>query len=153
MLSPRRMTVLHHVLVATDFGKPAERAEALAADIAERFGAALTVLFVLSIPNMAYAAGYLRIDEMERQARKTLDAKAAKLRERFPALESMMRTGIAWEEILAASQETGVDLIVMGTHGRTGLPRALLGSVAEKVLRMAPVPVLTVPTSEHERKS
>jgi nucleotide-binding universal stress UspA family protein len=146
------MSAFNHVLVATDFGKPAERAEELGIAFADKFAAKLTVLFVFSVPNAAYATGsYFQIDQLERQARKALDGKMAKLKERFPQVAGVMRAGAPWEEILAASKEMGVDLIVMGTHGRRGLPRALLGSVAERVVRMAAVPVLTVSASEPER--
>jgi nucleotide-binding universal stress UspA family protein len=146
------MSVFRHVLVATDFGKPAEHAEQLGIAFAERFGAKLTLLFVLSVPNSAYASGsQLPIAALETQARKALDAKAAMLKRSFPSLASVMRTGTPWEEIVAAAKEAGVDLIVMGTSGRRGLPRAVLGSVAERVVRMATVPVLTVAASEDER--
>ena len=148
----RAMPAFKHVLVATDFGKPAERAEDLGIVFAQRFGAKLTLLHVFSVPNSAYSTGsFSQVDDLERQARKALDAKTAKLKERLPQLASILRTGAPWEEILAEAKETGVDLIVMGTHGRRGLPRALLGSVAEKVVRMATVPVLTVAASEQER--
>ena len=64
-----------------------------------------------------------------------------------------MRVGTPWEEIVAAAKETGVDLIVLGTNGRRGSPRALLGSVAERVVRKSTVPALTVAASELERVS
>ncbi len=138
------MFSFQHVLVATDFGKAAERAEDLAIAFAEKFGAKLTLLFVFTVPNAAYSTGsYRQVGDLERQARKALDAKTTALRARFPQLAALMRTGTPWEEILAAASDAGADLVVMGTHGRRGLPRALLGSVAEKVVRMAAVPVLT----------
>jgi nucleotide-binding universal stress UspA family protein len=143
------MSAFTHVLVATDFGKPAETAEELGITFAQKFGAKLTVLHVFSVPNAAYATGsHWQVEQLERDARKALDAKTAKLKERFPGLTTVMRTGAPWEEILGASREMGADLVVMGTHGRRGLPRALLGSVAEKVVRMAGVPVLTVSATE-----
>lgn len=146
------MSAFRHVLVATDFGKPAEHAEQLGVTFAERFGAKLTVLFVLSVPNSAYVSGsQLPMAELDLQARKALDTKAAMLKQRFPKLSSVMRVGTPWEEIVTAAKETGVDLIVMGTNGRRGLPRAVLGSVAERVVRMATVPVLTVAASADER--
>lgn len=145
------MSAFTHVLVATDFGKPAESAEALGISFAEKFGAKLTVLYVFSVPNAAYATGsYLQIDQLERQARKALEAKTAALKQRFPQLTAVMRTGTPYEEILATAKEAGADLIVMGTHGRRGVPRALLGSVAERVVRTAAVPVLTVSASPPE---
>lgn len=143
------MSAFNHVLVATDFGKPAADAEELAISFAEKFGAKLTVLFVFSVPNAAYATGsYWQVDHLERQARKAFDTKIAELKERLPQLTGVMRTGSPWEEILAAAKELGADLIVMGTHGRRGLPRALLGSVAERVVRTAAIPVLTVSAPE-----
>jgi nucleotide-binding universal stress UspA family protein len=142
------MSAFKHVLVATDFGKAAERAAELGASFAERFGAKLTLLFVFSVPNSAFATGsYFHVAALEREARLTFEAETAKLKERFPQLMSVMRAGTPWEEIIAAAKEMGADLIVMGTHGRRGLPRALLGSVAERVVRMANVPVMTVAAS------
>jgi nucleotide-binding universal stress UspA family protein len=61
---------------------------------------------------------------------------------------SLLRQGVAWQEILAQISEAGADLVIIGTHGRRGLSRALLGSVAENVVRMSPVPVLTVRSTE-----
>jgi len=141
------MSEFEHVLVATDFGKPAERAEDLGIYFAKAFGAKLTLVFVLSVPDAEY---YWQVDEMEARAKKTLEAKATELRKRFAQLTCILRKGVAWEEILTVAKDTGADLIVMGTHGRRGLPRALLGSVAERVVRMATVPVLTVAEPEHE---
>ncbi|HXX69353.1 MAG TPA: universal stress protein [Polyangiaceae bacterium] len=140
-----------NILVATDFGKPAARATQLAAALAEAFGAKLTLLFVFSVPpTMGLVGGPLPIEELRARARKTLDAETARLEERLPGVTSLMRTGSPWEEILQEAKELGADLIVLGTHGRQGLPRALIGSVAERVLRMASIPVLTVAAAEGE---
>jgi nucleotide-binding universal stress UspA family protein len=146
------MSAFKHVLVATDFGRAAERAEEFGIDLAEKFGARLTLLFVFSVPNAAYATGsFAHVDRLEREAYRALEAEAQKVKERFASVESVLRTGTVWEEILAVAKETRADLIAMGTHGRRGLPRALLGSVAERVVRMATVPVLTVAASEDDR--
>jgi nucleotide-binding universal stress UspA family protein len=67
------------------------------------------------------------------------------------AVEWVLRRGAAWSEINAAVKDTGADLVVMGTHGRRGVARALLGSVAEKVVRSASCPVLTVHGAADER--
>jgi universal stress protein A len=56
----------------------------------------------------------------------------------------MLRSGAPWQQTLEVAREIGADLIVMGTHGRSGLAHAFLGSVAEKVVRMSPIPVLTL---------
>ena len=63
-----------------------------------------------------------------------------------------VETGVAWQEILRIAREDQADVIVMGTHGRTGVNRLLLGSVAERVVRQAPCPVLTVRAPETRRK-
>jgi nucleotide-binding universal stress UspA family protein len=60
------------------------------------------------------------------------------------AVEGILRNGVPWEEINAVAEESKADMIVIGTHGRKGLARALLGSVAENVIRTAKVPVLTI---------
>lgn len=63
---------------------------------------------------------------------------------RHTATEAILREGADWREILKVVKERGVDLVVMGTQGRRGLSRLLLGNVAEKVVRLSPVPVLTM---------
>jgi nucleotide-binding universal stress UspA family protein len=85
-----------------------------------------------------------RIAAIRGQARQQLDAFA---RKHFAALERIredVRDGDTAAEILRAATDAGCDLIVMGTHGRTGLGRLLMGSVAEQVVRKAPCPVVTV---------
>jgi nucleotide-binding universal stress UspA family protein len=80
----------------------------------------------------------------EQGARRALDEALSALRDRVPRLEGILRMGVPWEEILKAIAETHADLVVMGTHGRRGISHALIGSVAEKVVRASPVPVLSV---------
>jgi len=79
-----------------------------------------------------------------RAAATALEGVAARTRKPGLEVHSVLRQGSAWSEINAAAKEEKADLVVMGTHGRHGLARALLGSVAEKVVRTAPCPVLTV---------
>jgi len=140
-----------NILVATDFGKPAACAVQLAASLAEAFGAKLTLLFVFSLPpTMGLMGGPFPIEQLQDRARKALDVETARLAQRVPTATGVIRAGSPWEEILQEANELGADLIVLGTHGRRGLPRALIGSVAERVLRMASIPVLTVAAAEGE---
>lgn len=136
------------ILVATDFSESAERALELALSVAERFGSELTLTHSWEAPDYSYAAGlYLPLDviaPIERAAVARLEEAATQLKGRFPSAHSLLRSGIAWEEILGAATQVNATLIVMGTHGRRGIERALLGSVAEKVVRMSRIPVLTV---------
>jgi nucleotide-binding universal stress UspA family protein len=140
------------ILVATDFSDSSQQALELALRIAEKFGSELTLVHSWEAPNYSYAAGlYLPVDvvaPIERAALARLEEAATQLRLRFPAAKSLLRAGVPWEEVLGAATQIKADLIVMGTHGRRGLERALLGSVAEKIVRMARVPVLTVHGAE-----
>ncbi|MFB6311034.1 MAG: universal stress protein [Salinirussus sp.] len=78
------------------------------------------------------------------------DAEAAAHDAGLETIETLMRRGQPYREIVAYAEEAGADLIVMTTHGRTGVERLLLGSVAEKVVRLSRVPVLTVRPDEPE---
>jgi nucleotide-binding universal stress UspA family protein len=138
-----------HILVPHDFGEPAEYALSFALDLAQKLGARVTVMHAYEImPAMGSGEGIWMSAEMLREianaARTALDDIVK--RSARPGLEvkSVLRQGPPWSEIDAAAKELNAELIVMATHGRHGLARALLGSVAEKVVRTAPCPVLTV---------
>jgi nucleotide-binding universal stress UspA family protein len=136
---------LTHILVPTDFGESSGQAEVLALDLAAQSGAKITLLHVWSVPIPSYAEGLTwPIDALEGAARNGLAEAHARLVTKHPATEAVLTAGLTWERILETAKDRGVDLIVMGTHGRRGLPRWFLGSVAEKVVRLSPVPVLTV---------
>lgn len=134
-----------HIVVATDFGESSQRAEALAVSLAKKLAAKLTVLHVWSIPLPAYAEGLSwPTDMIEAAARDALARTHARLQDMHPNTDAVLATGPVADRILETAQERGGDLIVIGTHGRRGLVRAFLGSVAERVVRLSPVPVLTV---------
>lgn len=146
----RIMKRFTHIVVATDFSVSAERAVEMAVDLAQQYDAALTLVHVTEIPVFAYggtamATGDLITPIREAAEQATATALAA-LQKSFPAAKAEVRLGIAAEEILAAADAAHADLIVVGTHGRRGVSHLLLGSVAEKVVRMSPVPVLTMRT-------
>lgn len=142
------MPVFRHLLVPVDFEESSARALDTAIDLAVRFEAKLTVFHAWDLPATAYTGTlYLTADlltPIEEAARKALDACIARVRVRLPQADAVLARGMAATEILAATERLHVDLIVIGTHGRHGVSRVLLGSVAEKVVRMSPVPVLTV---------
>ena len=138
------------ILAAVDGSEIATEAARTAAGLAAAVGGqfALVSVFdpsvVLSVeggPTAIELAGILRED-----ARRALDM-AAKEASACPAAARLVREGSPGAEIRAAAVEWGADLIVLGTHGRGGLKRLLLGSTAESVLRHAPCPVLVVPAS------
>jgi nucleotide-binding universal stress UspA family protein len=137
-----------HILIATDFTESAQCALDLAVEMARKFEADLTLVHCWEAPSYAYGGGlYVPVDlitPIEKGATRALEEALVELQKRVPKAKSVLRSGAAWEEILLAAAAVQADLIVVGTHGRRGLNRALLGSVAEKVVRMAEIPVLTV---------
>jgi nucleotide-binding universal stress UspA family protein len=135
-----------NILVPTDFGEPAEHALDIGLELGRKFDARLTLVHVYQLfIAMPYtdALSY-PFEEIERNARKLLDASLAKAQARYPRCEGVLQVGFAADEIVATARSVNADLIVMGTHRRRGLPRMVMGSVAERVLRTSPIPVLAV---------
>jgi len=146
------MKTIKRILTATDFTAPSERAVQVATELATTFNASLTIVHVFEYPrglytNTALYSGDL-LEPVLEEAESKLSEMIGSISKQIPEASARIRQGNPYEEILAAAIESKVDLIVMGTHGRTGLARAVLGSVAEKVVRLSPVPVLTVRQSE-----
>lgn len=142
------MVAIKKILVPIDFNPSSKRAVAYAIDLAKQYGAELRLVHVWEIPSYAYAGmEYSPADLLTaiRDAAKTqLDETATEVKREVPRTEAVLRNGGAWREIAAEIEESRPDLVVIGTHGRQGLGRALLGSVAEKIVRTSPVPVVTV---------
>jgi nucleotide-binding universal stress UspA family protein len=136
------------VLVATDFSEASERAVTLAVELARSPGSGLTVVHTCEVPVYAYTdMSFAPLDLLSPVvdvARERLGELMGRLAAVCPGAKSVLEVGVPWERILGVAAVTGADLIVMGTHGRRGVAHALLGSVAEKVVRLSPVPVLTV---------
>jgi nucleotide-binding universal stress UspA family protein len=143
------MNVIRHILVALDFNPISEHALDYAVDLAEKLGARLTVLHVYSLAVlMALDGEYLPTPEgasnKAEEAQKHLDAALVPYANRKVEIHAVLRVGSAAEEVCAQAKDLAVDLIVVGTHGRGAIGRALLGSVAQSVLHASPVPVLTI---------
>ncbi len=140
------MATFKHVLVATDFEASSERALVLALELAGDSGSQLTVLHACEVPSYAYtelsfAAADL-LEPIAEIARAKLDELLERVRRSCPRAQAILKTGVPWQQVLATAAEVGADLIVLGTHGRRGMAHALLGSVAEKVVRLSAIPVL-----------
>jgi nucleotide-binding universal stress UspA family protein len=143
------MADLKRILVPTDFTDTSDRALDWALNLAGRLGGAVTVLHAYEIPVIGFPDGAIiatpeiagRIADASRAA---LDAAVAKRRGGPVPIDGVIREGVAWEAINAMADELDADMIVIGTHGRRGLARALLGSVAENVVRTAHRPVVTI---------
>ena len=137
-----------NVLVPTDGSDGTRQAVVHGATIAQRFDATLHAISV--VPEGPY--GTLEGEEgeasAERDARRAVEQVEDEARRSGVETATEVRRGIPDEEILAYADDHAVDMIVMGTHGRTGLDRVLVGSVTETVIRNAEVPVVTVRVSE-----
>ena len=147
------MALIHKVLVPTDFSEGASRALDYAAEIAAPLGAPLLLLHVYALPGVYTPDGVVPLPmpaQVDFDA--GLERGLSQLVERARSLgvaevQSRSVTGDAWREIVRAAKESGCDLIVMGTHGRSGLEHLILGSTAERVIRKAHCPVLAVKVS------
>ncbi len=141
--------MFQHILLATDLSETSENAFHLATDLARAQAARLTLLYVYEVS--AHTMDGTFESEAERtwpgpvRIRGELDALATGLRATGLRTDAVIRFGDAAQRIAEVAREERVDLIVTGTHGRTGFRRLWHGSVAEHVLRRACAPVLTVP--------
>jgi nucleotide-binding universal stress UspA family protein len=138
-----------NVLFATDFSATSEAALPYATAICRHFGSMLHTAHVLSDASILMMTGgvdYVSLstiyEDAHTEAREKLDQISGRL-EGIP-YRNYVRHGQVWENLAGIVQDEEIDLIVLGTHGRTGLGKLLLGSVAEDILRHAPCPVLTV---------
>jgi universal stress protein A len=150
------MMVVKKILVCTDFSEPSAVALEYGRSLARTFGASLRVLHVVEHMATRYYidVGYIALPDLEKEledsARQQLAAIVTDDDRRTLHAEPIVRSAAsAAQAIVDDARDQGIDVIVVGTHGRGGVSRVLLGSVAERVVRTAPCPVLTV--HDHER--
>lgn len=146
---------LKKILVPVDFSEFSKKAVRYGVRFAEQFGAALVLVHV--VEPVRYPESVIIPPEMEegnqarlKQARRALAGFARKEIPTAVASECLSHLGVPFAEIVKAAKDVDADLIVMSTHGHTGLKHLFLGSTAERVVRLAPCPVLTVREREHE---
>jgi len=152
------MMMLKNILVATDFSEASDTALAYGRELAGRFGATLHVLhiaeniYVTTFGAETYVAMAPNLQKgLEEAASARLDELLIDSDRSGPVTKPVVLTSSSPSfAIVDYAGEHGIDLIVMGTHGRGALAHLLMGSVAEKVVRLAPCPVLTVRHPEHE---
>lgn len=151
------MIKIANVLVATDFSEASAAALTYAREFARTYGARLHVFHAVENPVMWAGPESAAIDMVKLQA--DLEASAEQQMNALVTAEdraqlgarTVLRSGRSPAfEIARYAKETGIDIIVIGTHGRGGVAHLLMGSVAEKVVRIAPCPVLTVRHLEHD---
>jgi nucleotide-binding universal stress UspA family protein len=144
------------ILVATDFSSHSKRAMDYAASLAKEAGAGIVLMHV--IESFPYSVtDTLHIVDHRRALEKTAGFLLENLRQELAgagvSVKSLLTNGAPYEEILKASRREKADLIVMGTHGRTGVKHLILGSVAEKVVRLSSCPVMTIPFPARGRRT
>ena len=141
------------ILVPTDFSTGAEHAAVAAAELARSLGGTVTLLHVYNPPSLMFPDGSTfaptpaQLVEASERADEDLAVASRALASRLGDgvdIRTATAIGDAADEIVRLADSGRFDVVVMGTHGRTGLRRLVLGSVAEKVLRRATIPVLTV---------
>jgi len=147
------MIKLERILHPTDFSPASRNAQKYAASFARTFAAKLYLLCVSQPLHLAFLDPLMVQDldtTQEAAMRENLDRLRADLSQQGIQVEAVMRRGSTSLEIVSFAKEAEIDLIIMGTHGWSGLEHILLGSTAEVVVRKAPCPVLTVRPAVHD---
>jgi universal stress protein A len=144
------MKPFEKILTAIDFSENSDYAFKYALSLAKQFQAELTILHVINEPVdlRGFYVPHISFEQLEKE----IEDGAVKMMEKFcqeqmgdfTSYTTSTATGIPYEEIIRIAEETDTSLIVLGTHGRTGLDHILFGSTAERVVRSASCPVLTI---------
>lgn len=143
------MKDIRTIVCPVDFSPGSERATAYAMSLAEKLGAQVHLLHVYPLGTFVGPDGGLvitpqMVTQLGEQSLAALTKLAAPYTAQGRAVEVHVRDGAPAEEAVRFAEGVGADLLVVGTHGRTGLSRMLLGSVTERIVRTSPIPVLTV---------
>ena len=154
------MIAIKTIVLPTDFSACSRKALTYAVSFAKQYGARLVALHVID-RRWEDQGRYVLLEigeEALQRARKGYEEEAHRMLKEVAdaaatagvTIETLLVTGLPFEDIVRVAKELPADLIIMGTHGRTAGAHALLGSVAERVVRRAPCPVLTVRHKEHD---
>ena len=143
--------LFHRIVVPADFSSCSEEAWALAQRVAESLGSAMVLVHVFAalhpygdVPLGHEDATGQAIESARKWVSEELEKMVARARARGLKARTVLRNGVPHQEIVQLAADERADIVIMGTHGRSGLSRVLLGSVAERVIHFAPCPVLTV---------
>jgi universal stress protein A len=143
------MSIPRIILVATDFSESADAALAYAVELGAHLDAKLHLVHAITIPplgvfEMGVAYASINIEAVTKAAQESMDERVARYRDRVSLAPTRLEVGDPRDVIDNVAELIDADLVVMGTHGRRGIRRVLLGSVAESVVRSARCPVLTI---------
>lgn len=156
------MWSMKKILVPTDFSECSERALEAAITLAKKFDASIVLMHAYQLPTYPYPTAPNAnvtsadlVEYIEHGARAALQTAASRHGASGVSITTALSVGTPWEQILRAAKEIGAGLIVIGSRGLRGLPRALLGSTAERVVRYSSVPVMAfhgpLPVSEEDK--
>ncbi|MCY4513725.1 MAG: universal stress protein [Candidatus Tectomicrobia bacterium] len=134
-----------HLLVPIDFSQDSEHAVDSAVGLAQQFQARVTLLHVVYVPEAAEVNLAAYMDKIRSEADQSMASRLKRVQDAGIDAEALTVIGPPSQRIVDTARDRHADLIVMGTHGRTGLQHMLIGSVAERVVRLAPCPVMVVP--------
>jgi nucleotide-binding universal stress UspA family protein len=145
--APAQDPTFTRILVPTDFSPCSQDAVRYAVVMAKRFGASISALHVIETMSYAMTESLQWVDlyaHVRTLVEPMMDGLVRELKEKGLTAVGSVIQGVAYDEIVKKAKEGSADLIVMGTHGRRGMRHLLMGSVAERVVRASPCPVLTV---------
>ncbi len=146
------------IVFATDFSENSNHAFEYALNLAQKYDALLVLVHVISEPTdlNGFYVPHISFEKLEEEVRegaqKMMDRFCETYLKSYDKHEASIERGLPFAGIIKKAEEVQADLIVLGTHGRTGLDHVLFGSTAEKVVRKSPVPVLTVRTPVEKKK-
>ncbi len=151
-----RKIALKRILVPIDFSEHSKKALLYALPFAREFKASVDLLYVVepTIYPSDFGFGQVGFPDVEKELHQKAAAELGTLRDdaipKTVKSRSIVSTGIPFVEITTYAQQEKIDLIIVATHGRTGVEHILFGSTAEKIIRKAPCPVLVVRAEEHD---
>ena len=149
------MIQLKKILYPTDFSEQAGHAKKYVIELARQFGAKVIGMHVITLPISTYpdeamATSFMLLKESRKTAGDRLEALVQELKEQGLETEAVFKEGTPFVEICSTARELEIDLIIISTHGSGIIKHLLIGSTAEKVVRKAPCPVLSIRHPEHE---
>ena len=147
-----RDTMIKKIMIATDGSDTSKKAAMIGIDIAHRANGSITAVYVMEILRLAHLPGYATLPGLKEKVLELMQEEGQQATQFVEDQAQMMNVssqkivaqGSPSEELLKASQKLGMDLIIMGSLGRTGIEKFLLGSVAEKVVLQSTIPVLLI---------
>lgn len=147
--------ILRQILVPVDFSDNSKKALRYAIPFAEQFKASITVLYVVepAVFPSDFGFGQMNFPDVEREMNEKAESELKEIVDDVNssvAIHTEVRSGIPFVEVTTYADESDIDLIILATHGRTGVEHILFGSTAEKIIRKSPCPVLVVRAEEHE---